>query len=307
MSLKDRLFGKKKVEEIKLVGVRPEILDMVQNPARPRQMIPEDELPQVQEAQFSIFEEPKVVKAKEIAKIIEKEVSYTAPDVAPRIATKEPRVSIWSRFKKKEPELPPVPVNPSADLPVKKVEPWVEPEPEPEGKTVLEAIKEKKRKKQARAEARAESKTEAPRLQLSFEDAVEKYEMERLSTHKGKEIAPAKPAGPPARFTRAEINKFLVIKIMPSFVRSILANRNNVKFLVYCGIFQLEFIKVVPSREEGRKFMADLKEALDFDSVMEVFPRRNGVEVIAIYSRKHTDLRGKYSGTPLRPRLLERS
>lgn len=153
---------------------------------------------------------------------------------------------------------------------------------------------------------------EKPKKKLSYEDAVEAYERKLaegkqpvVSNPSKKALSGPVPTPPPPRFSRAEINKLLIIKVMPSKIRSFLASRNQVPFRVMCGIYQYEFIKLVENREEGLKVMEDLKDALNYDSILETFQKRKS-EVYAVYSRAKMEHRGRYSGTPLHPKLEER-
>jgi len=166
-------------------------------------------------------------------------------------------------------------------------------------KKIPETLKEKKK---------AEEKK--PKRKLSYEEAVEEYERQLASGKKPVVVAKIPGAPPvatvvPPRFSRAEINKMLMIKVMPSFIRSVLAKRSGVPFMVMCGIYKYEFIQIVKDKEEGFKIMRDLKDALNYESIVESYPRRTR-EVFALYSRAVMEHRGRYSGTPLHPRLEER-
>jgi hypothetical protein len=176
------------------------------------------------------------------------------------------------------------------------------PDPPPQkgkkNKIQVEALREKKKVEEPK-----------PKKALTYEEAVEEYER---NLSKGKASTTTTKVGPvipvaPARFSRAEINKLMIIKVMPSFVRAFLAKRGGVPFMSMCGIYRLEFIQIVSTREEGHKIMADLKDALDYESILETYPKRTGGVVLAVYSRAKMKHQGRYSGTPLRPRLEERT
>lgn len=270
MSLKEKLTGifKKKEEPIRLVGIKQELLERTQGVKEPR---------------VQVRAEPRLVDTP-----WPWERAAPAPEVKPEI---KPEIKPKAPVAVVEPHIPIIPHKPPETKAPEALDRKQKPERPPtkkEPKAVVEVIQEKIKKIEQK--------------RLTYEEEVEKYEMEQMQFQRG----PDKSEAP-----KSEVKNVVWYKIMHSYVpwqfRNYTANKNRMKFLITCGIFKYEFITMVKSREEGKKLMDDLNKGLDYDSIMEIIPLKYGsTEKIAIYARKRTEHQGRYTGSPLHPRLLER-
>lgn len=346
MNLRDRLGFKKKEQPAEIIGMRPEVLQFAQGgnkedlwPTAPKVPRPVQQIPS-EEVESLLQSRKKTVAPKppeDIKKLLDGEVKL-APKAKsipkPTTLVKEsiPQAPTTPKEEARS-ELPPV-----EKAPLFRVIDWVKSkasrgEKTPVAKKVVASTeptivgKEKEEKTDAPSTKPKEFipdpplqkgkkkvpevlKEKKPKRKLSYEEAVEEYERQLASGKKPVVLAKIPGAPPvatavPPRFSRSEINKMLVIKVMPSFIRSVLAKRSGVPFMVMCGIYKYEFMQMVKDKEEGFKIMKDLKDALNYESIVESYPRRTR-EVFALYSRAVMEHRGRYSGTPLHPRLEER-
>ena len=294
----------------------------------PRQQIPEKDIRNLLAGQRStkhVVKEAPVIKPKE-AKPKKKERSPArvvfdwiqnkrAKKVEVGKVVEEPE---WSLPLTEKPQVT-VPTNPEAQLAVEQKpeaipNPIVKegnfiPDPPPQkhkkGKSVAEVIREKKKE--------AEPK---PVKKLTYEEAVEAYE--RQLAVSGKKIKPqteGKSKEPEAKIEKVrdknkllstkELRTITVISKLPGFIKSLRAKRAGVAFKIMCGIYQYEYIWVVKNKEDGVRFMKGLNELLNYEAIMEIYKKRHS-EIIVIYARAKMEHRGRYSGTPLHPKLEER-
>lgn len=170
------------------------------------------------------------------------------------------------------------------------------------GKSVAEVIKEKKKE--------AEPK---PVKKLTYEEAVEAYERQASSGKKSSHKTKGKEAGAqqlvtslaPELLTKKEIRTLKFLGYLPSRVKALLARRRGVAFTLMCGIYQYEYVWVAKDKGDAVRFMKGIKEVLNYESIVEIY-RRKTRDVYVIYARAKMEQRGRYSGTPLHPRLEER-
>ena len=104
---------------------------------------------------------------------------------------------------------------------------------------------------------------------------------------------------------KSDIKK-LAPRIYGRAIRAVIAWHKKIPFVKVVGIYGYEYVCLSESREKALEQIVIIKQAYNFDSIIEHIEKWNEEEIWAIYSRRRLNTAGTYSGTPLQPILTER-